>query len=446
MKRPLLIALAAVSLAPPPAAALDLSDAVRQALANNNLVEARQHQRDAADHRVDAARSGYLPQVEVEVGATATDNPGQAFLAKINQGSANQEDFSPTVVNDPDATTDIRSALVLRQPVYRGGATSAEVARARSGRERADHALAGTRLQVALSATRAFLEVQLARARVQVTREALEAARGHLRIAEDRYQAGSALRSDMLQARTRVSELEERLLARRNGLALAQSSLNERLGRDLDAPVSLEGSLQERLPPAIPDLATLTERALAQRPELAGQRAQVDGARAQVDAAGAGLLPQVHLQARLEDHRDEVSDQSWLVGAQMRWRLFGGGRRAARDAAAADQFAARARLTDLQRRVRLEVKEAKLNLDNARRRLETVRHAVDSARESLRTNTNRYRQGAATIIEVLDAQVARHQARLRRLSALYDLRLNHARLQRAVGQTPVLDRLRADAG
>jgi len=42
--------------------------------------------------------------------------------------------------------------------------------------------------------------------------------------------------------------------------------------------------------------------------------------------------------------------------------------------------------------------------------------------------------------------VARHQARLRRLSALYDLRLNYARLQRAVGRTPVLDRLRADAG
>jgi outer membrane protein TolC len=432
--------------APAPALALDLAGAVRQALANNNRVEARQYQADAAGHRVEAARSGYLPQVAVEVGATQTDNPGQAFLAKINQGSATVRDFQPDVVNDPDATTDLRSALVVRQPLYRGGATRAQVARARAGQERAGQALAQTRLQVALAATQAFLDVQLAQARVRVTREALEAARGHLRMAKDRYQAGSALRSDMLQARTRVSELEERLLSRENALALAKSSLNERLGRSLDAPVSLEGTLQDRLPPEVPAIGALTDQALAQRPELAGQRAQLDSARAQVDATTAELLPHLHLQARLEDHRDQVADQSWLVGAQMRWRLYGGGRWASREAATAEQFAARARLTDTQRRIRLQVKEAKLNLVNARRRLETVGHAVESARESLRTNANRYQQGAATIVEVLDAQVARHQARLRRLSALYDLRLNHARLQRAVGRTPVLDRLRADTG
>jgi|GEM_PF-317601 len=439
---PRLAALVAL-VAAPPAHALDLEDAVRQALENNNRVEAQRHQVDAAAYRVEAAKSGYLPEVAVEVGAVQTDNPGQAFLAKINQGSATQEDFSPTVVNDPDATTDLRSALVVRQPLYRGGATRAQVARARSGEERANQALAGTRLQTALSATQAFLEVQLAQARVRVTREALEAARGHLRMAENRFEAGSALRSDMLQARTRVSELEERLLARENALALAESALNERLGRSLDAPVNLEGSLQGRQPPATPELRALTDQALAQRPEIAGERARLDGARAQVDAAGAKLLPQLHLQARLEDHRDEVSDQSWLVGAQLRWQLFGGGRWASRDAATAEQYAARAQLTDLQRKIRLEVKEAKLNLTTARRRLETVRHAVDSARESLRTNANRYKQGAATIVEVLDAQVARHEARLRRLAALYDLRLNYARLQRAVGQTPVIDRLAA---
>lgn len=443
MLRPaLLIAILAL---PVPASALDLAGAVRQALDNNNRIEARRHQMTAAGHRVDAARSGYLPQMDVELGATATDNPGRAFLAKINQGAATRQDFQPEVVNDPDATTDLSSALVLRQPLYRGGATQAQVARARSGRDRASQALASTRLQVALSATQAFLEVQLAQARLRVTRDALDAARGHLRTAQNRFEAGSALRSDMLQARTRVSELEEELLARENGLALAKSALNERLGRGLDAPVNLEGTLEARLPPETPDLEELTRQALSRHPEIDGQRARLAGARAQVDATSAELLPHLQLQARLEDHRDEVSDQSWLVGAQMRWRLFGGGRWSTREAATAEQFAARARLTDIQRGIRLRVKEAKLNLDNARRRLETVRHAVASARESLRTNTNRYRQGAATILEVLDAQVARQQARLRRLKALFDLRLNYARLQQAVGRVPVIETLQADA-
>lgn len=446
IKPPLFALLATVAaMAPARGLALDLEATVRQALENNNRVEARRHQSEAAAHRFDAAHSGYLPQVDLEVGATATDNPGQAFLAKINQGAATGQDFNPDVVNDPDATTDIHSALAVRQPLYRGGATQAEVARARSGRERAGKALEGTRLEVALSATEAFLKVQLSEARVRVTREALKAARGHLRMAEDRFEAGSALRSDMLQARTRVSELEERLLIRENALALAESSLNERLGRSLNTPLNLEGDLQDRLPETTPELEALTEQALSQRPQIARQRARLEESRAQVEAADAALMPHLDLQARVEDHRDTEDDQSWLVGVQMRWRLFGSGRWAGREAATAEQFAARARLTDTMRKSRLAVKEAKLNLANARRRLETVRHAVASARESLRTNANRYEQGAAPITEVLDAEAARHQARLRRLSAIYDLRLSHARLQRAVGRVPVLERLQAKA-
>jgi len=434
---------AAATLVPLPSQALDLEATVRQALENNNRIEARRYRSEAAAHRMDAARSGYLPKVNLEVGATATDNPGQAFLAKINQGAATGQDFQPDVVNDPDATTDIRSAVSVRQPLYRGGATRAEVAQARSGRDQAGKALQGTRLEVALAATEAFLKVQLGQARVRVTSEALKAARSHLRMAENRFEAGSALRSDMLQARTRVSELEERLLARENALALAKSSLNERLGRSLDAPLSLEGELRDRLPEEAPDLEALTEQALTQRPEIARQRASLEEARAQVDATSADLLPQLDLEARFEDHRDEVADQSWLVGLQMRWQLFGSGRWASRDAATAEQFAAQARLTDTMRKSRLAVKEAKLNLANARRRLETVRHAVESARESLRTNANRYEQGAATITEVLDAEADRHQARLRRLAAIYDLRLSHAQLQRAVGRVPVIERLQA---
>jgi outer membrane protein TolC len=440
---PVAAALACI-LAPAPAPALELESAVRQALANNNRVEAQRHRLTAAGHRIDAAETGYLPQVDLEVGARHTDNPGQAFLAKINQGRAEATDFTPSVVNDPDPTTDVVTALVLRQPLYRGGATSARVAQAKSGHEAASQAVQRTELNVALGATRAFLDVQLAQSRVRVTEEALEAAREHLRMAENRYRAGTALRSDMLQARTRVSELEERLLSQENALAIATSTLNEQLGRDLDAPVNVEGSLRNGLPAEPPALAELTERAVSARPEIRSQRAQVAGARARVDEAGAGLRPHVSLEARLEDHRYEEADQNWLVGARMQWRLFGGGRRAGREAASAERFAAQSRLTDTMRKVRLEVKEAQLNLETARKRLETVRHAVASAQESLRTNANRYKQGASTIVELLDAQLARHQARQRELKALYDLRMSYAQLQKAVGRLPVLEPL-ADA-
>ncbi|KPV41048.1 hypothetical protein AN478_03740 [Thiohalorhabdus denitrificans] len=446
------VGLLGAALAPGTAQALELPEAVRQALENNNQVQAQRYRQEAAGYRAEAAGSGYLPVVDLEVGARATNSPAQAFMAKLSQGDVQGEDFGDLTqgdfgtLNDPDTTSDLATALVLRQPLYRGGATSAEVRRARSNREAMSRQLDQTRLDVALGATKAFLRVQLAEARVAVTEEALKAAREHLRIAENRLETGAAMRGDMLQARTRVSELEEQLLAHRNGVAVAKSALNERLGRDLDAPVNLDRDLGEDLPAKAPGLDALVERAIAKRPAIAATEAQLGAARAGVDAATAELLPHVNLEARLEDHRASTADQSWLAGVRMDWRLFGGGRWASRDAAEAERYAARARLTDIRRKVRLEVKRARLDLDTARRRLDTVGHAVASARESLRTNTDRYRQGAATMVEVLDAQLARQQARLRQVEAFYDLRLSHARLQKAVGQTPVLDRLAGPDG
>jgi outer membrane protein TolC len=447
MKKPLHLpgALLAALLLPAPASALDLEATVRQALANNDRIRAQDHRLRAADARVEAARGGYWPQLAVEVGARHTNNPGQAFMAKLNQGDVSGEDFGPqpgtySTLNDPDPTTDVATALVLRQPVYRGGATTAQVRQASSGRDSAQQDLRSAQLRVALGATEAYLRVQLARARVEVTREALEAARGHRNMAEHRYQAGSALRSDILQARTRVSELEERLLANRNQLELAKSRLNEMLGRKLDAPVDIEGELQAPEDVRAAQLGELTEQAVANRPALASLRSRLQGARAGVDAATAALLPQVNLQARMEDHRADEADQSWLVGAQLQWQLFAGGANwAEREAATAEKYAARAQLSDRLRQIRLEVKRAHLNLETAVRRLETAGRAVESARESLRTTSNRYEQGSATMVELLDAQLARHQARLRRLKAMFDVRMGRARLQQSIGQLPVLE-------
>jgi TolC family type I secretion outer membrane protein len=430
----------------PTAAALGLEETVRRALDNNDRIRAQGYRLQAAESQMEAAAGGYWPQVSVQVGARHTDNPAQAFMAKLNQSDVAGEDFGNLgrgdfgTLNDPDPTTDVATSLEVRQPVYRGGATAAQVRKARSGRDASREELRSAQLKVALGATKAYLRVQLARARVEVTREALEAARGHLEMAENRYQAGSALRGDTLQARTRVSEMEEQLLDNRNQLELAKSRLNEVLGRDLDAPVEIEGGLQSPAKSADKPLAELTEKAVASRPELASLRARLEGARAGVDAASAALLPQVSLQARMEDHRADEADQSWLVGAQLQWQLFSGGANwAERQAATAKEYAAQARLSDQLRKIRLEVKEAHLNLESARSRLETAGQAVESARESLRTTSNRYEQGSATMVQLLDAQLARHQARLRRLKAMFDVRMGRAQLQQRIGKLPVLD-------
>ena len=429
-----------VLVAASPAHAMGLEEAVRQALSNNPRLESGEQAVTAADHAVEASQFGYLPRLDISVGARATDNPGQAFLAKINQGDATRQDFQPDVVNDPDTTTDLATTLELRQPIYQGGAITARVEQAQAKRGSAEQALDGSRLQVALKATRSYLDILLAQARQRVTEQALKAAREHLSLAQDRYQTGSTIRTDVLKARTRVSELEEKQLSLRNAEQLHQGSLNQVLGRSLSAPVRVNQKLRAELPPKPDPIRKLTERALAAHPDVRQSRFQAQKAQAAIDEAAANLWPSLGLQAQVRDHRASAQDQSWLVGAELEWRLFGGGRWDQKEAATAKHFAARAQLSSQARGIRLAVRKARLSLETARSRLETVHHAEESAEEGLRTTEDRYEQGAATIVELLDAELALNEARLRRVKALYDLRLNYAKLQKATGRIPVLAR------
>jgi len=57
--------------------------------------------------------------------------------------------------------------------------------------------------------------------------------------------------------------------------------------------------------------------------------------------------------------------------------------------------------------VRLQVREAYLNLSTAQKRLEVVRDARSQAAESLRITQNRFEVGLATITELLRAETAR---------------------------------------
>jgi outer membrane protein len=84
-------------------------------------------------------------------------------------------------------------------------------------------------------------------------------------------------------------------------------------------------------------------------------------------------------------------------------------------------------------RIRLEVREAFLNLGKAEKNIDAAESALKTAREAYRHARVRYRAGEGTNIDVLDARTSLTRTEAIHSQALFDYNVALAALQRAVG-------------
>ncbi len=212
------------------------------------------------------------------------------------------------------------------------------------------------------------------------------------------------------------------------------------MGLPEDAPASIAESLDE----ATYDAGLLEARqtkALAARPDLlqtqAGKQQAANGTR----LARAEFLPTVSLFSSWEaDNRNFASHggNNWTAGASINFNLFDGGAKIARlRESKARELQARAVESQMISAIRLQVREAYLNVGTAQKRLEVMKDASSQAAESLRVTQNRYEEGLATVTDLLRAETARASAEKNSLNAIYDYRLSYAALELATGELSV---------
>ncbi|RYG04995.1 MAG: hypothetical protein EON94_00970, partial [Caulobacteraceae bacterium] len=91
-------------------------------------------------------------------------------------------------------------------------------------------------------------------------------------------------------------------------------------------------------------------------------------------------------------------------------------------------------LTQAERQARADVESAYIELSQNRQRLEAADSAVAAARENYAAALGSQEAGAATIIDVLTAQVSLVTAETARIEAVFDTLIAELRLQLATGR------------
>jgi len=421
---------------------ISLKEAIQTAAEENPEVKAARFQVEASGFDLTGAKSALLPRVDLSETFSRTNNPMWAFGTKLNQGVITQPDFNPADLNDPDAVNNFTTSLSLSWSVYDGGQTDLGIKQSENKIVIASLMLKRKRQEVIARTATTYAALLLARKSLAVLDQALETARANLKIVQSRFDSGFVVKSDLLRAKVRIGDLQQRRLMAESGIEIAGAKLSALMGK----PLMTAGT------PFIPstplsDLretgGTLKEwmkKAHKNRPELQIMSSRRAVAEAEIGKARAGHRPGLKLIGTYELDSEDLSDMadSYNVGAVLSINLYSGNRISSRAKAALSALSEiKEQIKGLEVGIALETKEYYLQAKSARKRIEVAGSAAVQAEESLRITKNRYESGLITIVGLLDAEEARQQSRMNLYKALHDYQAARVRLALAAGTIDV---------
>jgi outer membrane protein TolC len=283
----------------------------------------------------------------------------------------------------------------------------------------------------------AYTGAVLAAAQGEVAREALDTSRAHVRLVRDFWESGLVVRSDLLEAEVRASEVQEMRIVAASAVEVTRAALNVAMGLAPEGPfVPLRGI--DSVPEQEDSLELLAVEAREARPDLRAADARIEAAERAERLARSGRRPEVGFVGSYEANDPDfvgTEGTNWSLAVAARFSVFDGFETRSRVQRAREERVRAERMRDLlEQNVGLEVRQAYYGLQAARQRLEQARRAVERAGEGLRIVEDRYREGLATWLEVREAETSRTRSRSREISAARDVLLGSYTLELAVGR------------
>lgn len=368
-----------------------LDGAIRSALENHPEIQAGVNARLSVDEQMNAAKGGYLPQVDLLAGygREGTDSP--SVRAGDDHGY--------------ETLTRGESSVRLQQMLFDGFATSSEVARQRATVNARAYELLGTSERTALGVVQAYLNVINRQELVRLAQNNLSS---HERIYNQitlRSERGVGRIADLDQAEARLAQARNNLITEQTNLADARVNYFSVVGMepvDLTVPAGLDGQL-----PA--DLQAARMEMLANNPLLRSAEADVKATEEQYEAAKSLFYPRfdAELSHGADNNIDGTAGHSneWQAMVRMRYNLFAGGSNKA-------DLQSKAYLTNQAMDVRnnaLRVLNEELGLawnalDNARQQLPIAQQYVDYSTRVRESYQKQFTLGERTLLDLLDSE------------------------------------------
>jgi outer membrane protein TolC len=316
-------------------------------------------------------------------------------------------------------------------------------------------------LDVAFDAAVTYLDLLKAKTIERIERENLSITRENLEFAKVRRTVGTASPGEVYRWESQIANNRQAVINANSLRNLIEIELNRLLDRPLEeAFATAEAELADpqlitshsRLIPYLDNRWSfqvfrdfMAQEALDASPELKALDAVAAAQRRALKAADRSFyLPTLALQASASDVFSTsgagtivpgFDELRWTVGFALTYPLLTGGARfSARSQTAEELAGIETERRAVAQRVESRVRSALHTMGAARANIGLSRDAAEAARNNFELVQDSYGRGAASIIDLLDAQNTALIAELRAASAIYDFLIQLMNVERAAGR------------
>lgn len=392
------------------ALAMILDEAIAMAKENIPSLKASRYKVQSSEALYKASLSPYFPSLD---------------------GSGTQERHDSTLDDYNQRTYDV----ALTYTLFDGGKRRANLNIAKANRDISGDDLATNSLQLEFIVKSAFFSTVARRDIVEERRTQLRAAEKDFEVAQGRHRLGVAKWSDVLQASVRQEQAKYNLVQAEGDLSKGLTELNSLLGRALETPFDLQGTLD--MEPRLPDRSVLSNAAMA-RPEL--QRAEnaltisknnvslqtstfypvisAIGSYSRIDGGLYGTLP---------------NDTDRSIGLFATWNIFELGKLYKTKSAQINIKVSEEDLNETVRQVMLDVAKAHEDFVTASKNVVVAKEQFRTASQNYAQAFGEYKVGKGDILSLVTAEAALARAQEQLTLAKLNLVLSKALLERTAG-------------
>jgi outer membrane protein len=411
---------------------ITFDDAVRIALRQNTAVLQAQNSSALDAATVRQQKLQFLP--DVRLSTSASQNLGRNF-----------SETEGAIVNQ--TTQSVSAGISSSVTLFNGLQNVASLKQAQLGEEAGESDLARAKQTAVFTVASNFLALITQQEQLRVQQENLAAQQAQEQQIQKFVDAGSRAISDLYQQQASVASARSAVVEAQRALELAKVDVIQTLQLDprgtysFAPPVVNDSAAASRTY----DLDSLMTRAFATRADLAAEASRVSAAGQGVKAAQGSRWPTLSLTAGYSSVYSSATDVSFAdqldqrrggsIGIGVSIPLFDrGSTDLATQRALIDEGNAKLALATQRQDVALQVRRAYLDNQAAQQQLAAAQAQQRAADLAVSATQERYRVGAATLVELTQARATQVQAASAAVNARYNLVFQQALMSYYTGE------------
>lgn len=389
-----------------------LQDAVKYLLKANPEVRAQSYNRMAKDLEVRQAKAGYLPTID------------------LYAGTGYDRHYRPV----DDTTYPDFATISIRQNVFRFFGTQSEVERQEARVKSSAYLLNGTAENLALQATKVYLQVLKSQELYDLAKENLLVHRRIFDQVDLRSESGVDRRSDNDQVSGRVALAKSNLAAAQNNLLDSRTDYQAIIGYmpgDLIMPAPVSSAIPATLEEA-------EQLALNNNPTIKSSKADLEARNKQKETAKSQLYPSFDVAFDYNwkyDVDNPGKEEFYTAMALVSFNIFNGGWNKARIGQTTYEIHEAEEIS--RNSMKQTVQSVRLAWQSNKTAAERVVYLEEYVKASGTTAdafTSQWNIGRRTMFDLLDTQAEHINAKVSLLNAKYDKMYSEYRILNSMGK------------